>query len=96
MSRVSVYALRLPAPRAETWAWQMHAVCRAHDVNEFYDTGHEPRKMLAAKRICAQCPVLTHCRDHAVAANEPHGIWGGMTPRERARYRWLHWPPKRT
>ncbi|MCP2276235.1 WhiB family transcriptional regulator, redox-sensing transcriptional regulator [Nocardia amikacinitolerans] len=87
--------LQLPAPRAEAWAWQMHATCRAYDVNDFYDTGHESRKMLAAKKICADCPVLTRCRDHAVAANEPHGIWGGMTPRERARYRWVHYRPNR-
>ncbi|MFI9412390.1 WhiB family transcriptional regulator [Nocardia gamkensis] len=87
--------LQLPAPRAEAWAWQMHATCRAYDVNDFYDTAQESRKMLAAKKICAGCPVLTHCRDHAVAANEPYGIWGGMTPRERARYRWVHYRPKR-
>ncbi|MEV0336592.1 WhiB family transcriptional regulator [Nocardia sp. NPDC050717] len=88
-------SLQLPAPRAEAWAWQMHATCRAYDVNDFYDTGQESRKVLAAKKICADCPVLTHCLDHAVTTNEPHGIWGGMTPRERARYRWVHYWPKR-
>ena len=30
------------------------------------------------------CPVLTQCRQYALDAAEPYGIWGGMTPLERA------------
>ncbi|MGW5570339.1 WhiB family transcriptional regulator [Nocardia thailandica] len=89
------FPLTLPPPLAESWAWQRYATCRAYDVDVFYDTGNEPRKTLLAKQICQRCPVLTHCRDYAVEANEPHGIWGGMTPRERHRYRWLNYRPRR-
>lgn len=36
-----------------------------------------------AKAICATCPVVSQCRDWALANNEPWGIWGGMNPAER-------------
>jgi hypothetical protein len=36
--------------------------------------------------ICAACPVLAACRDHAVH-NEPMGIWGRTTPYERRKLR---------
>ena len=43
----------------------------------------------AAKAICATCPVLEQCREYALSAHEPYGIWGGMTEEERAAY-WKH------
>jgi WhiB family redox-sensing transcriptional regulator len=38
---------------------------------------------IAAKAVCASCPVLAQCRAHALAAQEPYGIWGGLTEDER-------------
>lgn len=32
----------------------------------------------AAKRICAQCPVLERCLEGALARKEPLGVWGGQ------------------
>jgi hypothetical protein len=29
------------------------------------------------------CPVIDRCRDHALATNEPHGVWGGMSETDR-------------
>ena len=43
-----------------------------------------------AAELCAGCPVLDLCRDYAIAAKEPFGIWGGTTPAMRgiaSRYR---------
>jgi WhiB family redox-sensing transcriptional regulator len=40
-----------------------------------------------AKELCKTCPVKTQCLNYAVTANEAFGIWGGMTPNERARLR---------
>lgn len=40
-----------------------------------------------ARRICGTCSVTTVCGDYAVDYNEPHGIWGGMTVKERRRRR---------
>lgn len=35
--------------------------------------------------MCATCPVLRACRDYGVNAQEPYGIWGGLTAQERER-----------
>ncbi|WP_290428870.1 WhiB family transcriptional regulator [Rhodococcus antarcticus] len=36
-----------------------------------------------AKAVCARCPVLVLCREDALDRREPHGIWGGTSPRDR-------------
>lgn len=43
------------------------------------------RKILVAKNICAECPVKNLCLEYALEANEPYGIWGGLTLPERNR-----------
>jgi hypothetical protein len=37
----------------------------------------------AAKAICATCPVIAACRKHALAVQEPYGIWGGLSEDDR-------------
>jgi WhiB family redox-sensing transcriptional regulator len=41
------------------------------------------RRDADAKAICAQCPVIDPCREHALQVQEPYGVWGGMTVDER-------------
>lgn len=43
------------------------------------------RREERAKAVCATCPVIDRCRDHALAVQEPYGVWGGLTEAERAR-----------
>ena len=38
---------------------------------------------LAAKALCATCPVVKECLAFALKHDEPYGIWGGMTHQER-------------
>lgn len=38
-----------------------------------------------AKLICASCPVQVECLQWAVDTSEQHGIYGGLSPRERQR-----------
>lgn len=40
-----------------------------------------------AKRVCAMCPVRRECLDYADTIGDYHGIWGGLTGRERGRKR---------
>lgn len=40
-----------------------------------------------ALRICRSCPVIDACADHAIENGERYGIWGGLTPQQRARRR---------
>lgn len=38
---------------------------------------------LRAKMLCKTCPVLDECRAYVLAAGEPFGVWGALTPKER-------------
>ena len=40
-----------------------------------------------AKAICRLCPALRECREWAVEAHEPFGIWAGTTPEDRKKIR---------
>ena len=72
-------------------AWQLRAKCRDHGTDVFFPdrvgrTGLRQREE-AAKRICRDCPVLSVCREHALALPEDHGVWGAMTAAERSKVR---------
>ncbi|EMD30187.1 Sporulation regulatory protein WhiD [Amycolatopsis azurea DSM 43854] len=54
----------------------------------FFHTDNErgsarERRETRAKAICQTCPVLAQCRKHALAVQEPYGIWGGLGEIER-------------
>ena len=38
----------------------------------------ELQDIAAAKRLCADCPVLAPCLEGAMARREPWGVWGGQ------------------
>ena len=87
----------LPRPQTELWDWQLDASCRDLDSAIFFPSAGLRGRELAryerdAKTVCGSCPVVRECRTYAVDAQEPHGIWGGMTTRERAI---LALPPQR-
>jgi WhiB family redox-sensing transcriptional regulator len=65
--------------------WMLEAACRGADNDPFFpsDAAKAWRKVAAAKAVCAGCPVRVECLDHAVATDEPYGVWGGLTRAER-------------
>lgn len=65
--------------------WMERAAC--HDIGDmFYVEAHEESSLaLAAKRVCASCPVRVECLSYALQHKERYGIWGGMTATERQR-----------
>lgn len=78
----------LPVPVTESYEWQADAACRGMDSAVFFHPSGErgvtrARRAAQAKAICADCPVLPRCRDHALASREPFGVWGGLTEEER-------------
>lgn len=80
--------LARPGPFADLWEWQYEGACRDEgDVLFFHPDGERgPRRRLrdeAAKQVCARCPVLEICREHALASKEAYGVWGGLTAEER-------------
>ena len=78
-----------PRPVADEWEWQFDGACRGMDPEMFFHPDGErgPRRRNrenAAKAVCSSCPVLQLCRDHALAIQEPYGIWGGLSEDDRA------------
>ena len=79
---------RLPGPVADLRDWQLHGLCRRENPDVFFHPEGERgparrNRDLAAKQVCAVCPVLAQCRAHALQVREPYGVWGGMTEDER-------------
>lgn len=79
---------RLPRPVASEWEWQFQGACQTLPTEMFFHPDGErgPRRAnreAAAKVICASCPVIAACRKHALAVQEPYGIWGGLSEDDR-------------
>ncbi|MFM9634101.1 MULTISPECIES: WhiB family transcriptional regulator [Streptomyces] len=60
--------------------WGAWAVCRSADPEELFAEGAAQNR---AKVLCTGCPVRTECLAHALDHRIEHGVWGGMTERER-------------
>lgn len=63
--------------------WDLGA-CRGLDSQIFYPDDDDDAAE-AAKSVCATCHVRSACLDHALAAREKAGVWGGATERDRRR-----------
>ena len=61
--------------------WRDRARCAESDPELFYPEARETAPI--AKSICSLCEVRDECLAAALAGREPHGIWGGLTDRER-------------
>ncbi len=76
------------ASSGEDSPWHTGAACRRDEVGLFFAPSKEPTaarlsREEQAKQVCARCPVLLECREHALAQPEPYGVWGGLTAAER-------------
>ncbi|MER5811712.1 WhiB family transcriptional regulator [Streptomyces sp. NPDC002033] len=70
--------------------WHEGAACRELGSRLFFHPAGErgpdrARRDAAAKEVCALCPVQRDCLRHALEVEEPFGVWGGLTERERRR-----------
>lgn len=68
--------------------WQQQGACRARANNDFFVpssnlTAADRRRLKAAKAVCASCVMQQVCLAYALDNGIPHGIWGGLTTRER-------------
>ncbi|SEB31544.1 WhiB family transcriptional regulator [Rhodococcus koreensis] len=71
--------------------WWDGAACRGIEPSVFFSPDNERgtargQRESRARQICQDCPVLTQCREYALAVGEPYGIWGGMTETDRRRH----------
>ena len=67
--------------------WQEDAACRGTGPALFYAKRGATEDTEAARAICNACPVRVECLAHAVEHKEYHGMWGGLSQRERKRRR---------
>lgn len=79
-----------PNPAAHLWDWQQQGLCRVLPSEMFFHPDGERgkarrRRIEQAKALCATCPVMRACREHALTIREPYGVWGGMSEDERQR-----------
>jgi WhiB family redox-sensing transcriptional regulator len=88
--------LELAGP-LEDVLWEDVAACRAIPEAAALFFSEDIGEIAAAKRVCAECPVLAECLQGALERQEPWGVWGGqlfmhgkmlITKRRRGR------PPK--
>lgn len=64
--------------------WRAKAACRGIEAEELFpDARYKQRR---AADFCREvCTVKEACLEHAIAADERHGVWGGMTEAQRRR-----------
>lgn len=66
---------------AQRPAWHQRAACRGAGPELFFvERGGDPRP---ARELCAECPVVTECRE--AGTGERFGIWGGAGTVQRRR-----------
>jgi len=58
--------------------WTEDAACRPVPGASDLFFSEEVSDIIAAKRICAECPVIAPCLEAAIARREPCGVWGGQ------------------
>lgn len=79
---------QLPTPISDDWTWQLQAACRGMSSTHFFHPWNErgperEARIQRAKQICAGCPVIESCQQHALELQEVYGIWGGLSEDER-------------
>lgn len=67
------------------FSWMERAKCKGADADLFFADTSVNTKYAEAKRICAACPVYKQCMKFAIDNDIKYGIWGGLTPGQRAR-----------
>jgi WhiB family redox-sensing transcriptional regulator len=72
-------------------SWVERGACRTSELGPdawFPEVGKSRSALaLAAQQTCRrECPVAVECLLYALGAGERHGIWGGMTARQRTQF----------
>ncbi len=62
-------------------AWRLDAACQGEPVATFFPDPSVPAT--AALAICRTCPVRPQCLAYALDHHIAHGVWGGMSVRQR-------------
>jgi len=76
----------LLSPKAdEAVQWMDLAACREIGSDEWFP--ERGGSSAAAKAVCMSCPVRNQCLEYALENDIPHGIFGGLSYRQRRALR---------
>lgn len=62
------------------------ALCREAKTEDFFPGRGQSSKIKKAIEVCTYCPVQYECHEYAIENKIEHGVWGGSTPEQRARW----------
>lgn len=74
----------------ESREWMLDGLCNGKATrgdDPWFPEADKRAQTASAQRICAQCPVEQECLRFALDSPEPHGVWGGTSPRQRRALR---------
>lgn len=72
--------------------WQTAALCAQIEPELWFpEKGHGAH---SAKAVCMRCPVRRPCLEEALRDSQTIGVFGGLTERERRKYRRNHDTPR--
>ncbi|WP_419842535.1 WhiB family transcriptional regulator [Candidatus Poriferisodalis sp.] len=77
--------LQRHGPGSERLAAEWMTRRRCSDIATDVFFPHDGAGVVAAQRLCAECPVKDPCREYALAHQISHGVWGGTSERQRRR-----------
>lgn len=64
-------------------AWRARAACSASNDTAAAFFPERGQSASPARSVCAGCPVRAECLDYAVTNRIYHGVWGGLSEKER-------------
>lgn len=78
LQEAAVPSPRISSARDQAGPWHSEAVCRRDEAGLFFAPSKEPTaarlsREETAKRVCARCPVMVECREHALLQPEQIG-----------------------
>lgn len=65
--------------------WDDVAACKGMDPALFYPSHGEATEFGVA--VCSSCPAILDCAVYALRAGEEHGVWGGLSGKQRREIR---------
>ncbi|WP_435059092.1 WhiB family transcriptional regulator [Streptomyces sp. bgisy060] len=72
-------------------SWHSRGACYGINPKDadrlFFHGPRNTRDRQQAKQVCATCPVRRDCLNFALENKIEHGLWGGLTLKERAKWR---------
>lgn len=71
------------APLITPEPWMQDAVCVEVDPELFFPSVGDAETAALARQVCGGCPVAAECLDYAMRTSQTHGVWGGLSPKQR-------------